>query len=71
MKVDVDAADQKGAEEKVRRENPTCAITKVETRQADARAGARRASVAGPAARSAVGQLGGLAWTPKWAPRRR
>jgi hypothetical protein len=32
MTIDVDAADQSAAEEKVRRENPTCTVVKVEKR---------------------------------------
>ncbi|MGO8998110.1 MAG: hypothetical protein ACLQVI_32730 [Polyangiaceae bacterium] len=30
MKIDVEAPDQTAAEEKVKRENPTCAVIKVE-----------------------------------------
>ena len=33
--IEVEALDQAAAEEKVKRENPTCTITKVVTRQAD------------------------------------
>jgi len=37
MKIEVEAADQQDAEEKVKRENPTCTVVKVEKKHADDR----------------------------------